>query len=156
MTHIYGSSSSNFSKISQFSLKNHTKNFHNLRQIEVNNRQIYWSIWWHLMCFINILTFREFYELNVTWPHVRCIELRLLRQVKTTKSLFINLDRLKRTLDSVGDIHSRRSKHAHRKWYISDKNISHFRSKMTVFESFWYQILIKGSRWGHQQEIERL
>ena len=24
------------------------------RQIEVNNRQIYWSIWWHLMCFINI------------------------------------------------------------------------------------------------------
>ena len=89
MTHIYGSSSSNFSKISQFSLKNHTKNFPNLRQIEVNNRQIYWSIWWHLMCFINILTFREFYELNVTWPHVRCIELRLLRHFKTTNSLFI-------------------------------------------------------------------
>ena len=59
------------------------------RQIEVNNRQIYWSIWWHLMCFINILTFREFYELNVTWPHVRCIELRLLRHFKTTNSLFI-------------------------------------------------------------------
>ena len=77
-----------FKKITE-NLRKFVRKISHKRQIEVNNRQIYWSIWWHLMCFINILTFREFYELNVTWPHVRCIELRLLRHFKTTNSLFI-------------------------------------------------------------------